>query len=148
MAFDVEALNTEKELLRWNVSSSGSTERRCDESSDEGEGGTLKARSNIIALRQGLYRLSLAFFCLPLPKVTIFVNASPAIFLPAPVNLGEMGQPASHDKEHTCVFTHPSGTVAGLSSNLFLSLPAASQIGVAVEGSCSRAQGFLELSKL
>jgi hypothetical protein len=103
---------------------------------------SLERRAQIVAHRQGLYRVTTAFFAYPLPRISVLVNAQPACLLPTPCD----GDKEEGGSGRGCVYSHEYGTVAGTCNTFFLSLPAKAVVQIGYQG--TEGQGFLELSKL
>lgn len=184
--WDLERLNTSRETLLWrdpDASSSSSSTLMSPHASASGAGtGRLVApfsphASVIVAVKAGLYKLSLGFFASTPPSFTVLVNGEPAVSSapcePCIADSGGLeGEGLDHADEHggdgggsegqggghsvsstaylagaAIVHKHPAGSVAGLTFVQFLALPAKAEVSVLYLGD-TRGQGFMELAKI
>ena len=138
VAFDVSALNTAPDILRFGV----------DSGTSAGGG------DEIVASKSGLYRVSLGFFSAVPPTLALVVNENVAFtalppLLRPPTKEEDLHLPdaSEYAPSSIVVHSHPCGSVAGVSFTQYVALPSGARLRVAYAGE-SRGQGFFELQKL
>jgi hypothetical protein len=127
VCFDVAALNTAPEGLKWSAESGG----------DE-----------IVAVKSGLYRVSLGFFAAAPPSLALIVDDFVA-FTALPPALRKSDDNAAlpsvpeYASSSIVLHSHPCGSVAGVSVTQYVALPSSARLSVAYAGE-NRGQGCVD----
>ncbi|POM75968.1 Hypothetical protein PHPALM_6849 [Phytophthora palmivora] len=98
-------------------------------------------------LLPGLYHLQAAFFTNYSPAIQVLVNGEPVIFQRSASDPKEVSFSPSSGQRAVHRLHHSAGSVAGLSIEVFLALPARALVAVSYDID-EKAQGFLNLRKL